>query len=658
MNPQTAKLSEDDYIVVLRGRSSARFRSAEGVALTFTDPSSGAASVHARIRTRWVDEGFESALPRELWIDARLRAASLDAACSEAGGVAHLLSVLATFCANVTGEVPEVHLAYRQRPQGGRREFVEIFLPDQTGVPGEGRAVEVSEYVQVFEAVNSSEEKRRIVRALNQYQIALRYWYLGGEWLSLTHLYMAVEALTKAVICHECSVSDIDTQELARRHDIDPDDPERPRWQPALESWARAHLIFGDDNVTYSAARNASDGIEHGFMEYDEINQHAMSATLATFGYVRRTILRLLGLSQQSELAQRQPLDVSSLRKMVRGHFIGDVDDPAPPDSEYPHLEWNSSLRSFRQVNDQFVFTPQEVVTVRCADGIGFQGQSFEVRGRNQSGGFQMQEEEVIESNNEATPASRLLRTWDLVRRVQSVVALPLTEIVEGPERIAFSIFAEHVAIFEAATNLVAKRRPVESLILVQKGVESTCRLQLMADPDSGMGWVLRARLDSMLGALEMTRDTTRDAISSHVQNIRDIAREREVAIPEGSWPLSTASYWKNNRDDLLTISEICRADDFATQLHMTATADGEALAVRTEVNDPDLSANVMITGMQSLLESQAAAFQILGLVAPGISEILEEIRSLVPGCEGPEAAATSDGANRSDHEANRQTDG
>jgi hypothetical protein len=631
MSTHSAESVAAGYIVVLRGRSAARFKQSEGVSVTFGDAGDAEQEVTARIRTRWVNEGFESAVPRELWIDVRLRQDSLDAACSAASGVAHLLTVLTTFCANVTGDVPEVHLAYREKPDGSRREFVEVFLPDETSMPREGRSVDVNEYTELFNAVNSSGQQKRIVRALNQYQIALRYWYLGGEWLALTHLYMAVETLTKVALRHQCHELGIGEEELARRNNIDPDDPERPRWRPALEAWARADLIFKGDSTTYAAARGASDGIEHGFMEFSEINQHALAATLSTFGYVRRAILRFLGLSDESELGRRSPLDVGSLRRMVRGYFVGDADDPAPAGSEYPHLEWNSSLKSFKQAGDKLVFSPREVITVQCAEGMGFQGQAFEVRGRNQAGGLQMEEETTVQSGSDQTPADRLEKAWDLVRRVQAVVRIPRSGVSAGPERIAFTIFAEHVAIFEGATNLVDRRRPVEAIFLVEKGIESTCRLQLMSDPNSGLGWMLRAQTDAAVGALTIADDEQSAPIADRVESIKATARDRAVEIPQGPWPLSQAPYRVDDERGLRVISEICRADDFATELHTDRSTEGEAV-VRTEVENPELSVNVLLTAMDSLLHSREAAFTILGLEKSDVSDVVEAIRCLAPG--------------------------
>ena len=171
----------DSYIVVLRARSSARFRGTEGVALAVR-ASPGSDPAHVKLRTRWVDAGFESPIPRELWIEVSVREASLDVACASATRIAGQLSVLAAFCANVTCEIPEVHVAYLQAPKGGRREFVEVFQPNQIGLI-QGRMVDTNEYVSLVEALADSPHATRLYRALNQYDLALRYWYIGGEWL-------------------------------------------------------------------------------------------------------------------------------------------------------------------------------------------------------------------------------------------------------------------------------------------------------------------------------------------------------------------------------------------------------------------------------------------------------------------------------------------
>jgi hypothetical protein len=48
-----------------------------------------------------------------------------------------------------------------------------------------------------------------------QYELALREWYLGGEWLALSHLYIAVETL--APECLDSHTAEVKTRHLEGR---------------------------------------------------------------------------------------------------------------------------------------------------------------------------------------------------------------------------------------------------------------------------------------------------------------------------------------------------------------------------------------------------------------------------------------------------------
>jgi hypothetical protein len=105
---------------------------------------------------------------------------------------------------------------------------------------------------------------------------ALRYWYLGGEWLALSHLWMAGEALTQALINYEARRRGIDQEGLADALGISLDDPDR-RWKLALKHETRRALIFRGDDDTYSTASKGRNRLEHGFMGIDEVAAHAVN---------------------------------------------------------------------------------------------------------------------------------------------------------------------------------------------------------------------------------------------------------------------------------------------------------------------------------------------------------------------------------------------
>jgi hypothetical protein len=83
----------------------------------------------------------------------------------------------------------------------------------------------------------------------------------------------------------------------------------------------------------------------------------------------------------------KEPLDVQSLRKMIRGYFVGDVHDFAAPDQEYPLLRWSPSIdRLWWDEDAQLQWTTSENMKVIGAKGVGFRPKHFEVYGRGKAG--------------------------------------------------------------------------------------------------------------------------------------------------------------------------------------------------------------------------------------------------------------------------------
>lgn len=252
-----------EYTVVLRAPAAARFLPEEGQEVSLvTSKSANDTPLRLRMCTRWLDRGFDAPLPGDLWLEVRGVADSLDDAITRFAGLAQPFTSLLAFCANTKVGTAEVHLAYESTPGRAEREFLEVFLPDESGVPKERRIITISDFNPCVRAYLSlTTELPRIMRALQQYNLALRYWYFGGEWLALAHLYMAVETLTPSTQRKVETERGLTTEELARSVGVDPDDPSRPRWRPALEKWCRREVIFAGDHEVYRQAKSASDGI-------------------------------------------------------------------------------------------------------------------------------------------------------------------------------------------------------------------------------------------------------------------------------------------------------------------------------------------------------------------------------------------------------------
>jgi hypothetical protein len=78
---------------------------------------------------------------------------------------------------------------------------------------------------------------------------------------------MALEALTKAKIRQVCSASGFKSEsELANHLGVEVKN---------LDSTVRKRLLLADDDECYKKAKDASDGLEHGFLGYDKIRKYA-----------------------------------------------------------------------------------------------------------------------------------------------------------------------------------------------------------------------------------------------------------------------------------------------------------------------------------------------------------------------------------------------
>lgn len=612
--PSTA----NTYTIVLRCPSSARFRPEEGQLVTLSGVPDLQGQVETRLRTRWLDQGHDAPLPRELWLEVRCESAALDLAISASTSVSRLLASIVAFTANVQCGAPEVHLAYDSTPGHSERDFMEVFLPDEQGHPREGRLVNTDEFTAIFEALDQSGDAAgRLSRALNQYELALRYWYFGGEYLSLSHLYMAVEALTTLVIRARCVADGVDEAELARRHGVDPDDPERPRWRPALDSWARRTLIFQADEGTYSAARSASDGVEHGFMEMNEVIKRAIAATEATFGYVRKAILNLLQIDEQRfpELYVRSPRDVQSLRKMVRGKFIGVQDDIAPPGEEYPHLEWRSGVRTFTRTGDEFALTFNEHFTVRCHPDVSFQGLAFEARGRLEAGqdplaitvGQEIQQGSAVEE----PPFDLVVIALDRAASFAAPIGKAIGERGMSPiQALSMFRFSMQLAVFESILTLLRDDRAPEALALMQGLIRNTCLLQLSSSEEHGPGIAIKSRLDALDRSVALYDDPmVTERVAQEREMLGRVAEASGVDLSEPLPELSTAPFFRDHTKDAALVQEIALSDVVAMQFHLEVLEDPPVF--RTQGTDPRVRAGAASLAISAVTASAIALAEV-----------------------------------------------
>jgi hypothetical protein len=281
-----------------------------------------------------------------------------------------------SLASNASIPEPDIELGFDSSPGVTERDYFQSYLPPESDVLHVGRHVNVQATVAVLQTLTSSPESERLLRAANQYRLALESWKLGRESLSLAHLWMALEALTKAKIRKECAAAGLDSQEkLTIRLGVD-----LQELDPVIRK-----LLLQNDDECYRKAKAASDGLEHGFLGYNKMREYAKDVRHRMATHVRSAILKLGDVPDGVlDLLLNDPFDKPlghwPLAKYMRGRLVGDSPVLAREGNQYPFLRWNPTVKScaldaIGKLDIQF----SDSFTAEFADGISFQMQSVEV---------------------------------------------------------------------------------------------------------------------------------------------------------------------------------------------------------------------------------------------------------------------------------------
>jgi hypothetical protein len=598
----------------------------EGLEMLLNIPALDLENLRLRAFTRWVNEGSNQ-IPRELVVEVRGRSDSLDAATTKFGAVARPIATVIGFVTNVRVGYVEVHLAYDSTPRQADRAFLETFLPDERGVVTAGRTIRRDLLQQVATAFVSFEQSgQRVGRALRQYEMALRYWFVGGEWLALSHLWMAVEVLTDAVIRRQTSRLGIDSRTLAESYGISLDDEENP-WQLSLKHTVRRRIIFRGDDETYSTARRGRNGLEHGSMELDDVAAHALKCADKTFGYVRRIIAELLDLPPKyiDELATIKPMDVQSLRKGIRGRLIGEAEDPAMSGELYPRIEWSSGISTMVRDGSTFKMTYAEKFTVRTHPNISFVPERLEVFGRLENGQVPVDLAENIELDDPGDRTShRLLAA--VMPLVDGATETGADQDHTIASMFAFNMFGQAVAYYRSTEALINASMPAEALASLHGLVLIAARFeQMTALNGDGLGVATRSVLDS-LRELGADPDQTAQALQQVQSSVQVIG----IDVPDQLAPPEDTSIYQSLQAEMIMAARVVEGSYSAVHLH-TARTDQNHAYFQVALEHGPLADLVASAAVIAMLETLANAVQLFGWAssAETIATTIAEARAL-----------------------------
>ncbi len=374
----------NQYVAALKSASAARFlRDQE---LKINNFGVGTLRVDLIFRTRYVDEGFESTVPRELWVDVRGEADSLREAIDAFWPAANAVIPVIAFSANAAVDFLELELAYDNTASQQEHEFFQSFVQEGRSIPTEGRGLNPKATVALIRGIADHPDGERLRRAISQYHLALSHWKRGEEILAVAHLFMGAEALTEVLLRNISLNAKTSESELAEMWGLNSRDLEaQHRLHPAMLAEVRRRVLFQGDPETHKHAKAASDGFEHGFADYVELRNRALAARHRTAAYLRSAIIDLVAINGEDRTTLLQapfdsPQPLAGFTKYLRGRLLGDANNLAAAGQEYPLMRWQTRIKSFKMMDEhKCSMDLDETFTAVLGEGVQFRLGSVEV---------------------------------------------------------------------------------------------------------------------------------------------------------------------------------------------------------------------------------------------------------------------------------------
>lgn len=367
-------IREREFTVVMRGSSAVIFRPKENLFAKEFPSTKG--PVNICYTTRWLRKDENITVPGHLWIEIKGKETKLEDILVPYANAGLALLPLLSLSANAAIGEPNIELGFDSSQDANERDYFQQYVPPESGVAHFARQIQVKETLSILDALNRSVDAERIHRAANQYRMALDSWGLGREGLSLAHLWMALEALTKVRIRLECRRRSISTeQELANSLGIELNQ---------LDPTIRRDLILKGDDECYSKSKDASNGFEHGFLGYDKIRDLARDTRHRMAQYIRTEIFEQLGLDEDTyKILTNDPFDKPMgnwpLVKYIRGKLLGNNQEIAATGNAYPFLKWNPIINKCEVDGDgKVIIQFSENFTQELGERITFQPVSYE----------------------------------------------------------------------------------------------------------------------------------------------------------------------------------------------------------------------------------------------------------------------------------------
>lgn len=377
MESVTTPHARREYVVVGRSRPSAILE--EGHRAEIAANIRGT-SCDIVFRMQYVDTPSGIRVPQDLLFEARGSGPGLVAAAETFANLARSFAGVMALSVNASMGDLDVELAYEVTPDVPEREFFQSFSPREGLLLVPNRKVPIPSFVKLIDALEVHPDKRRLMRAIAQYDAALRHWSLGQEVLCVAHLFMGHETLKRVALRHLLKERGITSEELGGEWGYD--STKSRSMDDFLQAEARRRLLFRDDADAHRKAKEVSDGFEHGFEDAGNLRPVARSVFEAVARYLRTAIIDFSALDQdtRSQLLSfgeaRGPLRVV---KYLWGHLIGTPEHFAAPGRDHPVCDLQTSVKAVRLDElGRYTVSYDETITVRLGEDVKLKPDRYE----------------------------------------------------------------------------------------------------------------------------------------------------------------------------------------------------------------------------------------------------------------------------------------
>lgn len=350
--------SSRQFKVVMRVPSAAICRQGQNLLLENITTSLG--TVRIDFRTRWLQRNESVTVPGNLWIEICGFAPDLKSAINTFTNGLFGINIIAISSNAAIGN-PEVEVAFESTPGAKEREYFQSYISPENNELHRSRVVDLNCTLAILNALVNHQDGERLMRAANQYNLALQNWKHGLATMTIVHLWVALETLTKPKIRAECLARGLsNANELAAALAID---------IKQLDSTIRRDFLLHGDEECYKQAKEASDGFEHGYLKFDNIRDISQNVRHRTAGYIRRSFFELVGVNEDTKaelLSDKfsEPLGYWPFAKYLWGMLRTEHDTLAAPGNEYPFIKWSVEIQQCEwdqdgkmqsQINEQLI---------------------------------------------------------------------------------------------------------------------------------------------------------------------------------------------------------------------------------------------------------------------------------------------------------------